>query len=114
MTEKEMAAALALKEAIDKKFGKDIVLMDLRDVTPIADFFLIATGGSAPQLAALADTAEETLIAHGLKLRHREGVNAANWVLLDFGSIVVHLFDQEAREYYSLDRTWGDAKIVRE
>jgi len=113
MTEKEFAAAKALKEALDKKFGKDIVLLDLRDVTPIADFFLITTGGSAPQLAALADTAEETLIAHGFALRHREGVGSGNWVLMDFGSIVVHLFDQESRDYYDLERTWGDAKIVK-
>jgi len=115
MTEnnKELTAALALHKAIDAKFGHDIILMDLRELTPIADFFLIATGGSAPQLAALSDIAEETLIAHDMKLRHREGVNSANWVLLDFGAIVVHLFDKEAREYYNLERTWGDAKIIK-
>jgi len=108
----ELTAALELYKAIDTKFGQNIQLLDLRDVTPIADFFLIATGGSAPQLAALADTAEETLIANGQKLLHREGIHSANWMLLDFGSIVVHLFDKESREYYNLERTWGDAKVI--
>jgi len=112
MANKELDAALALYKAIDAKFGQDIILMDLQGVTPIADYFFLVTGGSTPQLAALAETAEETLIAHGMKIRHREGVNSANWTLLDFGDIVVHLFDKESREYYNLERTWGDAKIV--
>ena len=108
----EMAAALALYEELDKKFAQDIVLMDLRDLTPIADFFILATGNNAPQLAALADAAEEILVAQGIKLKHREGINSANWILLDFGLIVVHLFDKEARSFYNLDRTWGDAVII--
>ena len=112
MENRELEAAIALYKAIDAKFGQDIQLLDLREVTPIADFFFIATGSSAPQLAALSDTAEETLISHGMTLRHREGANSANWVLLDFGSIVVHLFDKESREYYKLERTWADAKIL--
>lgn len=112
MENMELTAAKALYKAIDEKFGRDILLMDLRELTPLADYFLIATGNSAPQLAALADTAEETLIKQGMKLRHREGIHSANWILLDFGTIVVHLFDKEARDYYNLERTWGDAKII--
>jgi len=108
----ELTAAKALHKALDERFGHDIKLMDLRELTPLADYFLLATGNSAPQLAALADTAEETLIKHGMKLRHREGIHSANWILLDFGTVVVHLFDKEAREYYNLERTWGDAKII--
>jgi len=112
MAENIETAAKALYKVIDEKFGRDIKLMDLRELTPLADYFLIATGNSAPQLAALADIAEETLIKHGMKLRHREGMHSANWMLLDFGTIVVHLFDKEAREYYNLERTWGDARII--
>jgi len=108
----ELAAAKALYKAIDEKFGRNIVLIDLQELTPLADYFFIATGTSAPQLAALADTAEETLTKHGMKLRHREGIHSANWILLDFGAIVVHLFDKEAREYYNLERIWGDAKTI--
>jgi ribosome-associated protein len=110
---KELNAALALYKVIDERFGKDIVLMDLRGLTPIADFFLIVTGSSSPQLTALADTAEETLAKHGIFIKHREGVNSANWILLDFSDIVVHIFDKESREYYNLERTWADAKILK-
>jgi ribosome-associated protein len=88
--------------------------MDLRGVSTIADYFVIATGTSQPQLAALAKTAEETLIAHGLILSHTEGINAGNWVLLDFGSVIVHLFDGESRQFYNLERVWGDAKVTQE
>ncbi|MCL1787729.1 MAG: RsfS/YbeB/iojap family protein, partial [Defluviitaleaceae bacterium] len=68
----DLAAVTALYKAIDAKFGQNIVLMDLREVTPLADYFFIVTGGSAPQLAALSDTVEETLEAYGKKVRHRE------------------------------------------
>lgn len=109
----ELTAALALCKALDKKFGQDIVLLDLREVTPIADYFVLVTGTSAPQLAALADETETLLISHGFQLKHREGVRSANWILLDFGLVVVHLFDKEARDFYNLDKTWGDARIVQ-
>jgi len=110
--DKELNAVLALHKVLDAKFAQDIRIMDLRGVSPIADFFVIATAGSAPQMAALAEYAEEALENEGMKLFHREGVQTAKWVLLDFGSIIMHLFDKEAREYYNLERTWGDAKIV--
>ena len=112
MENKEMEIVLTLHKALDAKFAHNIVMMDLRGVSPIADFFVIATAGSAPQMAAIAETAEETLEKEGIKLFHREGVQSAKWVLLDFGSIVIHLFDKESREYYNLERTWGDAKII--
>ena len=107
----ETLAVNALREALDAKFGQDIVVMDLRGVSTIADYFVIATGNSQPQLAALADTTQETLLANGLHLGHTEGVNAGNWVLLDFGSVIVHLFDKENRQFYNLERVWGDAKV---
>jgi len=109
---KEWLAVQELREALDKKFGQEIMVMDLRNVTTIADFFVIATGGSAPQLQALADTAEEIMKKHEIPLSHIEGIRAGEWVLLDFGSIIVHLFDKESREFYKLERVWGDANIV--
>ena len=105
-------AVLALQKVLDTKFAQDVILLDLRELTPVADYFVIATGTSTPQLAALSDAAEEVLIAHGLKLGHREGVNSSSWTLLDFGSVVVHIFDKVSREYYNLERTWADAKII--
>lgn len=109
----EQKAVLALRAELDKKFAKDIAVMDLEGISPIADFFVIATGGSAPQLAALTQTAEETLKAHGMQLHHTEGLQSGKWILLDFGTIIVHLFDKESREYYNLERIWGDARILK-
>ena len=110
---KELTAVLALHKALDTKFAQDIMIFDLNEVTPIADFFVLCTAGSAPQMAALAEVAEETLELEGIKLLHTEGVQTAKWVLLDFGAIVVHIFDKESREYYNLERTWVDAKIIK-
>ena len=109
----EKTAVLALHKALDTKFAKDILIMELGELSPLADYFVIATGNSAPQLAALTQTAEETLKNHGLTLKHTEGIRSGNWVLLDFGTIIVHLFDQESREYYNLERIWGDARIIQ-
>ena len=109
---KEFQAVQELRNALDQKFGHEIIVMDLRNVTTIADFFVIATGGSAPQLQALADTAEEVMKKHDIPLNHIEGIRAGEWVLLDFGSVIVHLFGKESREFYKLERVWGDANIV--
>lgn len=109
----EKTAVLALHAELDKKFAQDIVILELGTLSPIADFFVIATGTSAPQLAALTQAAEDLLKARGFALHHTEGLQSGKWVLLDFGTIIIHLFDKESREYYSLERIWGDAKIVK-
>jgi len=109
---KEFQAVQALKEALDQKFGQDIMAMDLRNVTTIADYFVIATGGSAPQLHALAETTEETMAKHEIPIKHREGLHSGEWILLDFGGIIVHLFDKDSRDFYKLERVWGDALMV--
>ena len=108
----ELEAVKKLRETLDTKFAKDIVVLDLHEVSPIADYFVIATGQNSPQLASLQDTAEETLNKLGFKLGHIEGQHSAAWILLDYGSIVVHLFDKQSREYYNLEHIWGDAKRV--
>ena len=99
--------------ALDQKFGKDIVVMDISGISTITDYFIILTGGSAPQIQALAAAAEETLTKRGYKLLHTEGMRSANWVLMDFGDIIIHLFDKENRAFYNLERVWGDAGIVQ-
>ena len=108
----DLSSVLALHKALDAKFAKDIIIMDLAEVSPIADYFVIATGGSAAHMAALAETTEQSLTDSGYSLSHIEGAGTSNWVLLDFGSVVVHLFDKESREYYHLERIWRDAKVV--
>ena len=108
----ELEAVMKLREALDAKFAKDIIVLDLQEISPIADYFVIATGQNSPQLMSLQDTAEETLNKLGFKLGHIEGQKSAAWILLDYGSIIVHLFDKESRDYYKLEHIWGDAKIV--
>jgi ribosome-associated protein len=113
MDNKDMAIVTALHAELDKKFAKDIVIMELGGLSPIADFFVICTGGSTPQLAALTQAAEDLLKAHDMKLHHTEGLQSGKWVLLDFGNIIVHLFDKESRGFYNLERVWGDAVIIK-
>jgi ribosome-associated protein len=112
MQNKELAAVTALQAELDKKFAKDIVVLELGQLSPIADYFVIATGNNVPQLAALAETSEEILKAQGMALHHTEGIKSGKWVLLDFGTVIVHLFDKESREYYNLERIWGDARML--
>jgi len=109
---KEWNAVQDLRTALDKKFGQDIAVVDLIGVTTIADYFVIATGGSAPQLQALAETTEEIMKQHEIPIKHIEGIRGGQWILLDFGSIIVHLFDNESRQFYNLERVWGDARVV--
>ena len=108
----DFAALKNVCHALDLKFGYDIVVMDLRNLSPFTDYFVIATGKNVPQIQALSAAAEESLTKDGYVLRHIEGIRSANWVLLDFGDIIVHLFDNENRSYYNLERVWSDAKII--
>jgi len=109
---KDFAAVQELRDALDKKFAQDIMVLDLRSVTTVADYFVIATGASSPQLQALADTVEEILAKHNIPLHHIEGMRSGEWVLLDYSTVVIHLFDKESRDFYKLERVWGDAAIV--
>jgi ribosome-associated protein len=111
--ENEKQAVTALYNALDQKFGSDIVVMDIGSISVMADYFVIATGGSRPQLNTLKETAEEVMEKLGFKLKHTEGLRSANWILLDFGSVIVHLFDKESRGFYNLERVWGDARILK-
>lgn len=77
----------------------------------IADYFVLLTGRSSTQVQAIADSIEEKLTEQGVKLLRREGYQEARWILLDFGSVVVHVFRDEDRRFYSLERLWGDARV---
>jgi len=99
-------------KAVDDKFGKDIIMLDIADLSVLADYFIIATANNLPQLRIIADEVEGKLTTQGLKLKHAEGYPASRWILLDFGSIIAHFFLQEEREFYSIERVWGDAKQI--
>ena len=107
---KEMAR-IAYDALSDKK-GEDIKIIDIAGVSVLADYFLIANGNSDSQVNALVDNVEEQLHKAGYPLKQREGQASGKWVLLDFGDIIVHVFDKENRLFYDLERIWKDGKNV--
>lgn len=110
MTTKEIAVLAA--KALDDKKGLDIRLLEVAEVTTLAEYFLICTGTSNTHVKTLCDAVEEAMDGVGEPLISREGHRGGTWVLLDFGSLVVHVFTNEAREFYELERLWNDAKTI--
>ncbi len=110
LTPKEVAYEVT--KALDQKKGLDIQLLKLDKVSSIADYFLICTGTSNTHVKTLCDYAEYTLEQLGEPMLGREGHRGNSWELLDFGSLVVHVFTPEAREFYSLERLWADAEKI--
>lgn len=104
-------AKVAVDAASDKK-ASDVLLLDIRDVTTIADYFVICSGGNLRQIQAIAEAIDEELRKQGARLFAREGTSETGWILLDFGDIIVHIFGSQEREYYRLERFWSDAKTV--
>lgn len=96
---------------IFEKKGFDLRLIDLKKVTNIADYFIICSADSDIQVKAIADHIEEKLKDEGIRLWHKEGYSSLNWVLLDYIDFVIHIFRKEAREFYNLEKLWGDAPI---
>ncbi len=101
--------ALQAAKALDDRKGLDIKLLEVTDVTSIADYFLICTGTSNTHVKTLCDSVEAAVEELGEPLLHREGHRGGTWVLLDFGCLVVHVFTNETREFYDLERLWNDA-----
>ncbi|HZO71296.1 MAG TPA: ribosome silencing factor [Ktedonobacteraceae bacterium] len=104
-------ARAAVDIASDKK-ASDVLLLDIREVTTIADYFVICSGNNPRQIQAIAETIDEELAKQGARLLHREGNADNGWLLLDFGDIIVHIFGTKEREYYRLERLWSEAKTV--
>ena len=104
-------AKLAISALEDKK-AEDIKVIDISEVSVIADYFIIANGTNRNQIQTLSDHVEETLGRAGVELKQVEGYNFANWVLLDFRDVIVHIFDKENRLFYDLERIWRDGKMV--
>ena len=104
-------AVLAV-EALEDKKAEDITIIDISEVSVIADYFIIAGGNNKSQIQALSDVVDEKLGRAGLPLKQIEGYNYANWILLDFGDIIVHIFDKENRLFYDLERIWCDGKKI--
>lgn len=98
--------------ALDAKKGKDIKVLYTADQTTLADYFILCTGTSNTQVKALADAVEDAMTRAGEEPHHVEGHRGGQWTLLDYSAIVVHVFTEEAREFYSLERLWSDATQV--
>ncbi len=102
-------ALLAAEAALDKK-AEDVVILDVAPVIVITDYFVIATGANDRQVKTIADEVEARLEAAGLKVRGREGEAERQWVLIDFGDLVVHVFQPEMRDFYRIEKLWGDVE----
>ncbi len=104
-------AKMAVK-ALDSKKALDIKVIKIKDISAIADYFVIATGTSSTHVKALADEVEAQLDESGISVSHVEGYRSNSWILLDYVDVVVHVFSDEAREYYDLERLWQDGEII--
>lgn len=112
--------ALSLEEktqlcfkAAEAKKAFDLVLLDLRQFSYVTDYFMVCSGSSTVQVQAIADAIDESLRKEGIYPLGREGYNEARWVLLDYNDLVVHIFYDETRRFYDLERLWGEANIIR-
>lgn len=108
---KEMAK-LAYDALADKK-AQDIKIINIEGVSVIADYFIIASGTNHNQVQAMADSVDEALHKAGYPAKQTEGYQSANWILLDYGNIIVHVFDTENRLFYDLERIWRDGKEIQ-
>ena len=111
MNQSKEMARIAYNALSDKK-GEDIKIIDITGISVLADYFIIANGNSDSQVNALVDNVEEELHKAGYPLKQREGQASGSWVLLDFGVIIVHVFDKENRLFYDLERIWKDGKSI--
>lgn len=112
MLEDAEAKARLVAEAAHERRAERPVVLDVRELTPICDYFVICSGRSLVHTRAVAESVEEAAESARLEQRHREGYEDARWIILDYGYVVVHVFNPEARDYYDLERLWADAREV--
>jgi ribosome-associated protein len=108
--EQDLLSGLA--NVLDKKIADDISILDISDISPMADYFVIATGNNENHLDALREACDEFMHKNNCKTKCIEGIHHSEWVLIDYGNIIVHLFSRDKRKYYELDRIWRDAKKI--
>lgn len=99
-------------EALAEKKGENIKIIDISQVSPIADYFIIADGANQNQLQAMCDSVDEELYKAGCTLKQTEGNRNSTWILMDYGDVIVHVFSKEDRLFYDLERIWTDGKEV--
>lgn len=99
-------------EALEEKKGEDIQIIEIKDISIIADYFIIANGTNSSQVDALVGSVSDKLARNGFETKRIEGVRSASWILMDYGDVVVHVFSKEDRLFYNLERIWRDGKTV--
>jgi ribosome-associated protein len=107
-----LETALQAADAADGKKAFDILVMDLRGLSSVTDYFVLCSGASTTQVGAVMDGVGQALAAIGVHPSHIEGLAASTWVLMDYGDVVVHIFEAQTRTYYGLERLWGDAPCM--
>lgn len=110
MTSKEYCKVAVA--ALEDRKAEDVKVIDIQEISPVADYFVIANGTNQNQIQAMRDACEEALYKEGLKIRQIEGNSNSTWILMDYGDIIVHIFSKEDRLFYDLERIWRDGKIV--
>ncbi|MBO5227924.1 MAG: ribosome silencing factor [Lachnospiraceae bacterium] len=110
MTSREIAKIASL--AIDDKKGMNIKIIDISKISVLADYFIIASGSNRNQVQAIADNVQEELFKAGHECKQVEGYQTANWILLDYGDIIIHVFSDEDRLFYDLERIWRDGQSI--
>ena len=111
MKESKKMALLAV-EALEDKKAEDITIIDISEVSVLAEYFIIADGSNRNQVQAMADNIDEVLGRAGIEAKQMEGYQSANWILMDYRDVVIHIFDEENRLFYDLERIWRDGEIV--
>ncbi len=112
MNDAKAMARLAI-QSLEEKKANDIRILDIGKISVIADYFIIASGSNRNQVQAMADNVEEIMGKAGYNPRHIEGYQSANWILMDYGDVVLHLFDEENRLFYDLERIWRDGILIK-
>jgi ribosome-associated protein len=105
--------ALFVANIVVEKKAKDLIILDMRKVTNITSFFIICTATSKIHIKTVYETLRDRLKQKGFSILNEEGTENSGWVLLDYGDIVIHIFDEDTRKYYNLESLWGDAKVLK-
>jgi len=104
--------ARAIVDVIVGKMGEDVLLLDIRPVSPIADYFVLCSGNSERQLQAIYQDIQNKVGEMGIRPSHAEGLSGSGWILMDYGSVIVHIFLPQTRRYYNLEQLWKNARTV--
>ena len=112
MHNESILLAQKIYHILDNKKLDDIQVLDVHEITTLADIFIIVTGSNTRQTKALVDELEDALSEENIEVIQKEGYQTANWILMDYGDIIIHIFSKEDRLFYDLERTWRDGKVV--